>query len=142
MKIIPMSQTSVTPSALKAIKRIRRNLVKCQFACLTDQVVVMLLTDETDPAALRKMAEEQMDIALGSSPDFNCYSTIDGHNLVMLSNGLICAFGKGRDEPGSLRHRLMLRSMALAACEKGQMLAIVTGDDADTVDMAPVPPEA
>lgn len=138
MKITHMTESRLTPADLQALQRIRQNLIRCQLAYLNEQVAVMLLTDETDPVKLLGMAQEQMRIALNNHPDFECYSTSDGHNLVALTNGLICAFGKGDDDMlGSLSHRLALRGMALAACEQERVLAIVTGEDADVIDMAP-----
>lgn len=140
MKITRMTETRLTRADVEAIIRMRRSLVDCQFAYLSDQVCVMLITEETDPAALAEMARDQMNEALSCMPDFSRCSACDDRALTLLHNGCVCSFAMPDEAEDSLGMHLYLRGLALGACELLPVLAIITGEgeaveaDPDTID--------
>ena len=138
MRIVCTTDYRLSPADLEGIRRLRRNLHECQFAVLTDRVAVMLLTEETDAGQLLEMAREQIGEALGRMPDFIRCGTMDGCALTYLPNGQICVLG-GEDEPedSSLMTYLYLRSMGLSACERMPVMAIVTGEDTQEIEIDP-----
>lgn len=146
MKITRMSEHLLTSADITAMRRMRASLSDCQIAYCSDQVAVMLLTGETDPEKLAAMARKQMDKVLSTHPDFSHFSDSDGHDLVLLNHGAVFIFSREGEVNGSMGDLLKLRSIGLAACAAGKVLAIITGEDVrpavlDPADMAPEPGE-
>ncbi len=132
MRIYKIVQRELSETEEKTIQHFRYyyDNKKC-FAVIGDYVVAVL-SDEyaNQPENLEQEARENMVQLRNTPPDFSTYVMDDGYGLVEMNYGIYAVSSRPLSdkeiEEGkvSLGTALAVRGFCLAACEKGQVIAI------------------
>ena len=132
MQIIEMGRP-LTENELLGVKRADKYLNGWgDFAMIGENVFLSLDNADVakDPQGACQEAREQMKSILNRHPDFSTMIMKDNHMLILME--FAGAFGREalskeecKDSKTRLAHSLALRNELLAACEKGEILALV-----------------
>ena len=129
MKIVNMTDRELTEDEIASIRRFRSYTDGIGFACIGANVMVML-SDEVSgaPQDMKKAALRCMEAALHEHPDMETYRMDDGHDMVALPAGIF-AISREKQSGSTMAARLMLRDACLAACERGEVIAVMYEED-------------
>lgn len=128
-KIVSTVERELTEGELASVKRFRSYTDGVSFACLSEDVMLMVDSAEVprqnDPEALVSAAHRLMKETLFAPPDFEVFTMPDGHVMVMLNTGVVCfTSAPVSEEKNTMALKVLLRNACLQACEEGEVIAV------------------
>ncbi len=131
MVIEKLVDRELTKDEIDSIKQFRRYTDGVSYACIEEQVMIMLdIEDKRNPEKLKSAAMKIVNEALDTPPDFEVFFMDDGVVLLMLTCGVF-TFTKLPIEENekSISLYLLLRNHCLCACDEAfcsdEILAVV-----------------
>ncbi len=127
MIIEKLVKRELTEGEIDSIKKFRFYSDGISFACLGERIMVMIdIEDQKDPEKLKDAAKKIMEKTLNTHCDFHPIPLKDGRLLILLTDGVLSFTKDPIDEKEeNMGIYLYLRNECLAACEKGEILAVV-----------------
>lgn len=131
MKIINLTDRNFTEGEFNAIKQFRSYTDGVSFACLNENVMVIVdIENNQDPVAIKNYALNQLQGALQTHMDFDTFNMPDGHVLCVIQNGVVAISPmKFEEDEDTMGDYLMLREMCFNACEKREIIAVAYEED-------------